>query len=117
MPVMTGDIGLLISKAGHSVDIERAIASEDEYGSRTRVWGSASEGVSCWVQPAASSVREDYAARNLTVTHTIYFATDPGAVMGDRVKFGTRYMKIQGARNTAETSELWVLDCEEVKAT
>lgn len=116
MAVMTGDIAALVAKAGHSVDLERPSKSEDELGGRNRIWATQTAAIACWVQPASASTIAWYGERGITVTHTVYFATAPGAQTGDRFKFGTRYMVIEGVQNVAETSELWEVDCREVQA-
>ena len=117
MPVMTGDIPLLVAKAGHTVTLERPVISEDDLGGRDRAWSVISEDLSCWVQPATAATREEYAERGITITHRVYFGASPAICMGDRLLFGIRYMVVEGRFNTAETSDLWVADCREVKNT
>jgi len=121
MGVMSAHIGVVIAKAGHSVDIERSIASEDDLGGRERVWVTVTDDIACWVQPVSlrsnSATIEWYAKKGITITHRIYFTTDPGVQTTDRVLFGSRYFVVEGAINTAETDELYIADCREVTTT
>ena len=117
MAVMTpGAVAAVVAKAGHAVDLMRSIETEDAIGGRNRVWNTITEDIACWVQPASGSTMEWWAERGITITHRIYFATEPGAQIGDRFLFGTRHMVLEGAQDVAETSELWYGDCRETKA-
>ena len=121
MGLMTGNIPALVAKFGASVDVERSTPTEDDLGGRDRVWITQSSGVSVSVQPApftsvSAQMVEEYAQRNITITHRVYFATAPGVQMGDRLLFGTRYLLVEGVSNRAESSELWYVDCREVEA-
>ena len=116
MGLMTGNIPALVAKFGASVDVERSTPTEDDLGGRDRVWVTQSSGVAVSVQPASAFIIAEYAKRTITITHRVYFATAPGVQMGDRLLFGTRYLLVEGVSNTAETSELWYVDCREVEA-
>lgn len=108
-----GEIAGLVAKSGHAVDVERAAVSEDEAGGRERVWGVVAAAAAAWVQPASARTAEAYGGRNMVVTHSVYFAIDPGIEMGDRLKFDGRYLAVHGICNEGELNRLWRVDCEE----
>lgn len=114
MAVMSGSIANVIARAGHSVDVQRPLVSEDDLGGRNRIWNTVASGLACWVQPAGSSTIEAYAKRGIIITHRMHFAATPGIRVGDRLKFGARLMVVEGIRNVAETGELWYADCREM---
>jgi hypothetical protein len=111
--VKANDVRALILESGHSVDAERAAAVEDEVGGRRATWSAFAKGVAAWVQPATARTVESYAALRMRVTHTVFFAEDPGLRSGDRLVFSGRYLVVRGARNVGEAGVLWKADCEE----
>lgn len=66
------------------------------------------------IQPYGGELRIIYQGRELTVTHKVFCAVDPGAGEGDRIKYGDRYFLILRVLNVDERGELWRMDCLEV---
>jgi hypothetical protein len=107
------EIARLIGTSGHTVDVERASISEDEIGGRERTWSTVAAGVAAWVQPASLQIVEEYGARRMRVTHSVFFAEDPSLLLGDRLCFGERVFAVRGVRNAGELDRLWRADCRE----
>jgi len=102
-----------IARAGHFVDMERPTATLDELGGRSLEWQSVAAGVAAWVQPVAAETREDYARRGMTVTHSVYFATDPSIEVGDRIIFRGRKLVVAGVTDAGGAGRLWKAVCRE----
>lgn len=111
--VTAGDISGLVARAGHTVDVERASVTEDEAGGRVRSWAAVSSDIEAWVQPASARTVEAYGRFSMKVTHSVYFAGDPGVKLDDRLKFRGRYLAVQGIENACEVNRLWRVDCME----
>lgn len=103
----------MIRMHGQKVDLERATSAHGEAGGRIETWAPVEMQVEVWVQPAAARTIEMYAQKNIHVDHRVYLVADLGVQVGDRIKWGTRYMKVEGVRDTASMGRLWVLDCGE----
>lgn len=109
-----GGIAAMIAVGGHSVDVERpSMTVADDVGGRTHTWASVSDSVACWVQPASSSTLEQYGARDIVISHNVYFSSDPGVELEDRLLFGTRHLLVLGKKDAGELDKLWRIDCEE----
>lgn len=113
MTVNEAAIARLLARAGHSVDIERAVTTVDELGGRRFEWQTVTAGVSAWVQPAAADAREAYRRQGMTVTHTVYFAADPSVEAGDRISFDGALLVVSGVVNMGGLGKLWKADCRE----
>ena len=106
----------LVATAAHALDIERAATSPDELGGREMSWGTVTEGLAAWVQPASAGALERYGKLSEEITHTVYFAADPGLLLGDRLIFSGRKLVVVAVKNVAEADALWQAHCKEVKA-
>jgi hypothetical protein len=113
--VLWGNIPAIIATAGQSVDLERPGYVTDDMGGRVATFATVTAAIPAWVQPMAAATIEQYAARDIVVTHAVYFSSDPGAQLGDRFKFGVRYLLVQGLRDFGEVGKCWRVDCEESK--
>ncbi|MCD6404715.1 MAG: head-tail adaptor protein [Planctomycetes bacterium] len=107
------NIAALVARSGHSVDVERAISTEDAAGGRRTTWNTVRQAVPAWVQPAKAETIETYGKRNMRVTHSVYFASDPGLCPGDRLRFSRRFLVVGGVSNAGELDRLWRADCRE----
>ena len=114
MTVFAG-IPNIIAVAGHTVTLERCTTGVNSIGGRDRVWNTVTAGIAAWVQPAKPGVIAQYSERDVEVTQSVFFSTDPGAELGDRFLFGTRYLLVKGPKNAAEVDKLWRVDCGETE--
>ena len=114
MTIFAG-IPTIIAVAGHTVTLERATTGVNDIGGRDRIWNTVTAGIAAWVQPASPGVITQYDERDVTVTQSVFFSTDPGAVLGDRLLFGARYLLVEGTKNAAEVDKLWRVDCRETE--
>ena len=100
-----------------TISLERAIITKDSSGGQVQTYAAVSgqTDVPADIQPAGSSIRLQYAQRNLVVTHTVYVATDIGAIETDRIVSGTRYFVVMGYRKAAPGYDEWpsIADVEE----
>ena len=108
-----GNIPWIISHAGHSVDIERPSYVTDDIGGRTKTFAAISSGLAAWVQPARGHDIEQYGARDIKITHSVYFSADPEVQLGDRIVHDSRYLSVRGIKDAGELDKLWRIDCEE----
>jgi len=109
-----GGIPAIIAVAGQTITLQRVtVAVSDDIGGLTRTWDTETADIACWVQPASSMTIQQYGARDIVITHAVYFSSDPGAQLRDRFLFGTRHLLVAGIENTGEVSKLFVVYCEE----
>lgn len=109
-------IARLIASAAHTLDVERAVATPDELGGREMSWATLAEGLVAWVQPASAAALEMSGKLSQEITHTVYFAADPGLLLGDRLIFSGRKFVVAAVENAGEMGALWQAHCREVKA-
>lgn len=100
-------IASTIAKSGHQAIIERPIEVRDSVGGRKIIWSVTNASADCWFQPSNSKTVEMFAARQLTVSHTVYFSSDPALFEGYRLTFDERYFIIIGMKNAAHLDRLW----------
>jgi hypothetical protein len=105
----------MIRSAQHTIDLERPSYAFGEAGGRVATWTAVHTQIQAWVQPARAAVVALYAQQGIRVDHRVYVYENLGAQVGDRVKYGARYLKIEGVRDTCGLSRFWVLDCAEVR--
>ena len=110
-----GNIPAIIATAGQSIDLERPARATDDLGGVTMTFATVTAAIPTWVQPASANTIEQYGSRDIVVTHCVYFSSDPAVLLGDRFKFGTRYLLIRGWRDFGEVGKCWRVDCEESK--
>jgi hypothetical protein len=104
----------MIAKSAHTVDVQRAqTMGADNMGSTRTTWITNLSAVPCWVQPASSNTIDHYGRKQIIVTHSVYFATDPAVATGYRLVFKGRNLLVQGKANVGEMNKLWRLDCDE----
>lgn len=114
MTIFSG-IPAIIGVASQTVNIERATTAEDDLGGRTEHWIVFKSDLAAWVQPASTRTIEQYAARDIEITHRAYFSSDPSVELGDRIVFDSRYFLVMGIRNFGEVGKLWRIDCRETR--
>jgi len=73
-----------------------------------------------WIQGAGSQLVNEYAERNLKVSHKIYTASNPGIREGDTVTpsapgtdFDGKKMLVRGIANQAGRNELFRIDVDD----
>ena len=105
-----------IARFGENTDItiQTRSLTVNAGGDRTPTWATGNT-MRGWKQDIGSSLREQYLARDLVVTHKVFVPEDPGATEGDRLVIGSSKFLIQGVINQAGLGKLWRLDVEEVK--
>lgn len=108
----------LISMLRSTITLQRHTTTKSAAGQPIKTWtadGSYTD-VACDVQPASSSVMLRYMQRQLTVTHSVFLATDIAAKPDDRLAFGSRYFLIRGYRAGGSGYNEWpgVADVEEI---
>ena len=100
-----------------TITLQRSTMTKDASGGASRSWANVAAGtnVKADIQPASSSVQFRYQQRSLFVSHTIFLATDIGALETDRITFGSRIFKIVGYRKGDPGRASWpaVADVEE----
>jgi hypothetical protein len=86
-------------------------------GERRPSWANSTT-IYGWRQPVSSTIRVQYARRELVVTHSVYFADDPGCTEGDRITIGSSNHMVRGCKpNTKDavgSDRLWRVDVEEL---
>ena len=110
-----GNIPWMISIGGHSVDIERPAIAVDDLGGRTMTFAVESASVAAWVQPASSLTIQQYGARDIEISHNVFFSDDPEVELGDRIKHAGRYLLVVGIKDAGELDKLWRIDCQETQ--
>lgn len=104
-----------IGKLAHRVTLQRPGGTRDAVGERVTTW---TDVATVWanVTPTSTAERNIAAQAHSLVTHriTIRYGSEWSTIDGSwRVKFGTRYMPIEGVRNLEEKN-LWIeLVCTE----
>lgn len=106
-------ISATIARAGHRVIIAQPVEGRDAVGGRSTGWEDLQFDVSCWFQPANSRTVEMFGARNLVVTHTVYFSSDPELFEGYRLFFDDRYFIVVAVKNSAGLNRLWAVQVRE----
>lgn len=104
-----------IGDLNHRVILQRPGGSRDAVGERVTTW---TDVATVWanVTPTSTSERMLAAQARSLVTHrvTIRYGSEWSAIDGSwRVKFGTRYMVIEGVRNLQEGGRWIELVCVE----
>ena len=110
-----GNIPWMITHGAHTVDIERAAIVVDDLGGTTKTFAVESASVAAWVQPASSLTLQQYGARDIEISHNVYFSSDPAVELGDRIKHAGRYLLVVGIKDAGELDKLWRIDCEETQ--
>jgi hypothetical protein len=79
-------------------------------------------GLPCNSNQSSASTKEIYGQRNVTVTHTVYFAQDPGAEVNDLLVVTNQRtgvvsnLLVRGQSDSDTRGRLWVVDCEQVRS-
>ena len=110
-----GNIPWMISVGGHSVNIERPAIATDEYGGTDMTFGVVNISVAAWVQPASSLTIQQYGARDIEISHNVFFSSDPGVELKDRIAHAGRYLLVVGIKDAGELDKLWRIDCRETQ--
>lgn len=107
-------IKTMIKKAGHTVDVQVKSDTRASGGETKSGWTTVSESVRCWVQPAASEIRDAYSKRDIYVTNTVFFYADPGISIEDlekyRLVYEGRNYAIHGTNDAAGLGRLFAFD-------
>ncbi len=110
---MWGNIPMMVRTGNHRVDVERPGFVTDAIGGRVNTFAVTKGNVRAWVQPARANVIEQYGARDIAVSHSVFFYADPEVRIGDRLLHRGRYLLVRGMKNAGDIDRLWRVDCEE----
>jgi hypothetical protein len=103
--------------------LQRQSTSKDASGGIVSVYAAVSgySSVSCDIQPASGTIRDQYMRQGTFASHTLYFPDDIPAVAGDRLQTTndrtgvTHTYLFRGRRGPAQGYDQWacVVDVEE----
>lgn len=83
----------LFDNMPHTASIKKRVPTQDAYGGDTQAFTTTTSGVSCWVQVASQRDVANYRREfDLSVTHAVYFASDPSAYFGSDPAKGSKYV-------------------------
>lgn len=77
---------MLLDEFPHTCTIYRPTYSQGELGGDVPTLVEHATAVDCWIQPARASTITEYRRRDQIVSHSIYFANDPGLEVGDWIE-------------------------------
>lgn len=87
--------------------LQRSTSTKDGSGGAVKGTWNEITAANCDVQPASSTIREQYLQLKLIVTHSIFVSADVAARAGDRWKVDTRYFLVQGYKPPAPGYPQW----------
>lgn len=96
----------------HSFDVYRPTFTHDTSGGKAKSYSLAATDVPCNVQPAPSTVMQDYGQRDEVVTHTIFYLQPVAIGIGDRLVFKGGNYRVVGKRDTLQKQTLYRVDVE-----
>jgi hypothetical protein len=102
-----------------TVTLERPYIILDQVaGSKRETWNpvSGSQNIPASIQPVSAQVRQDFASRQIIITHRIYTRTDLKPQRGDRIRpnKGTVVYMVTGYYNQAGRDEVYMIEAREV---
>ena len=111
----TGAEDQYIRQNGELFTIQTMQSSVDSNYARTNTWADSHQAYG-WIQPIGSDLLTFYERRNLQVDSKVFFATDPQATEGDRIRrLDGRSYVIRGVIEQAGQNRLWRVDIEQIE--
>lgn len=104
----------MIQAHGKAVSVQKPTRTTSDMGGIADAFETTDQEPVGWPQPASANTIDLYRRREIEVTHTVYFASDPELASGDRLLVAGRVLAVQGVRNEAEMSRLWCADAREI---
>lgn len=100
------------------VTLERSVITLDSSaGSKRENWKpiTGSENIPASIQPVSTLLRQEYASRQIIITHQIYTSVDLKPKRGDRLRLEntTTYYVITGFMNIASRGKLFMIEGKE----
>lgn len=104
-----------------TVTLERPYIILDQLaGSKRETWNSVygSQNIPASIQPVSAQVRQDFASRQIIITHRIYTRTDLKPQRGDRIRpnKGTAVYMVTGYYNQGGRDQVYMIEAREVSA-
>jgi hypothetical protein len=104
-----------------TVTLERPYITLDEVaGSKREVWNPVvgSQNIPASIQPVSAQVRQDFASRQIIITHRIYTRSDLKAQRGDRVRpnKGTAVYMVTAYYDQGGRGQVFMIEGREVSA-
>lgn len=101
------------------ITLERPLITIDaSAGSKREVWEPVPDAINIYasIQPVSSKVRQEFASRQIVITHRIYLRTDLKSKRGDRIKIvgSETYYLITGFFNQAGKNSVYMIEGKEV---
>ena len=102
--------------AKHTVRFVQVSSTRTTTGGRSQTTKNLGLKMPCWLQPTTARVREIYASREITVTHSLYIPENPGLTEGDVAKVTVRGVEekyeVRGFVDMAGVGEAIRIDLE-----
>ncbi len=100
------------------VTLERSVITLDaSAGSKRENWKAVtgSENISASIQPVSTLLKQEYASRQIIITHQIYTSVDLKPKRGDRVRLENTntYYVVTGFMNIASRNKLFMIEGKE----
>lgn len=92
-----------------TADIQRKTVSRSARAMLTETWATVYDDIRVSVQPARGSVRNEFAAEGLAITHSIYTDTSLSLQGGDKVIVGSDTYIVQAWGDMAGRSRGWII--------
>jgi hypothetical protein len=73
----------LLDNLPHTAAIRKRSIVQDDYLGETETYVNSTTGLSVWVQPASQKEIDEFQRKDISVTHKVYFNTDPTAYFDD----------------------------------
>lgn len=101
------------------ITLERAIVTIDSSaGSKREQWEPVhgSENIPASIQPISTLLRQEYASRQIIITHQIFTKVDMKPKRGDRLKLqdSSVYYVITGFKNVANRDKVYMIEGKEM---
>lgn len=101
------------------VTLERSVITLDSSaGSKREDWRSitGSENIPASIQPVSTLLKQEYASRQIIITHQIYTSVDLKPKRGDRIRLvnSTTYYVVTGFINVASRNKLFMIEGKEM---
>lgn len=101
------------------ITLERAIITLDSSaGSKREKWESVpgSENIPASIQPISTLLKQEYASRQIIITHHIFTKVDLGPKRGDRIRLQDSpiYYIVTGFKNVASRNQVFMIEGKEM---
>lgn len=101
-----------IGRLRHRVTVEQVTRTTDGQGGWTEAWGTLAT-VRAGVEPLRGQERFEAQKLNARISHKVVIRFLSGVTAAHRVKFGDRYLTIEGVVNINEKNQTMELYCSE----